>query len=65
MGLLSWDSSPVLNAKKLDNSPSFQSVSYIALSDQRFRRYGILRIGKTAENRTGQYNSWKKQNSEI
>jgi hypothetical protein len=43
-------SSPELNTKKLNNFPSFTSVTYTASTDQQFRRYGILRIGKTAEN---------------
>jgi hypothetical protein len=50
LGLFGWDSSPVLNTKKLDNSPSFASVTYTASLEQRFRKYEILRIGKTAEN---------------
>jgi hypothetical protein len=50
MGLFGWDFSLEMYTKKLDNSPSFLSVTYTASSDQRFRRYGILRIGKTAEN---------------
>jgi hypothetical protein len=49
-GLLGWDSSPELNTKKLENSPSFPSVTYTASLDQWFRGYEILRIGKTAEN---------------
>jgi hypothetical protein len=60
LGLFSWDSSLELDTKKLDNSLRFPSVTYTASLDQRFRSYGILRISKTAENRTGQYNSWKK-----
>jgi hypothetical protein len=48
--LFGWDSSLDLNIKKLDNSPRFPSVTYTASSDQRFRDYGILRIGKTAKN---------------
>jgi hypothetical protein len=48
--LLGWHSSPELNTKKLDNSPRFPSATYTASLDQRFRRYGILHIGKTAEN---------------
>jgi hypothetical protein len=64
MGLLCWDSSPEFYTKTLDNSPSFPSVTYTASSDQRFRRYGILRIGKTAEICSGQHNSWMKHNSE-
>jgi hypothetical protein len=63
LGLFGWDSFPELNTKKLDNSPRFPLIIYTASLDQRFRRYRILRIGKTAENWTGQYNSWKKQNS--
>jgi hypothetical protein len=50
LGLFGWDSSPELNTKKLDNSPSFPLVTYTASTDERFRRYGILRIGKTGEN---------------
>jgi hypothetical protein len=50
LGLFGWDPSPELNTKKLENSPIFPLVTYTVLSDQRFRRYGILRIGKTAEN---------------
>jgi hypothetical protein len=38
-----------MNTKKLENSPSFPSVTYISSSDQRFICYGILRIDKTAE----------------
>jgi hypothetical protein len=60
LGLFGWDSSPELNTKKLYNSPRFPSVTYRASLDQRFRRYGIFPIGKTAENWTGQYNNWKK-----
>jgi hypothetical protein len=61
MWLFRSDSSPELNTKKLDNSPSFWLGTYTASLDQRFS--AILHIGKTAENWTGQYNSWKKQNS--
>jgi hypothetical protein len=50
LGLFEWDSSPELNTKKLENSPSFPSDTYTASLDQWFRRYRILRIGKTAEN---------------
>jgi hypothetical protein len=50
LGLFGWDSFPELNTKKLENSHIFPSVTYTASSDQWFRRYGILRIGKTAEN---------------
>jgi hypothetical protein len=50
LGLFRWDSSLELNTKKLENSPSFPSVAYIDSSDQWFRCYRILRIGKTAEN---------------
>jgi hypothetical protein len=50
LGLFRWDSSLELNTEKLQNSPSFPLITYTALSDQRFRGYGILRIGKTAEN---------------
>jgi hypothetical protein len=50
LGLFGWDSSPELNTKKLHNNPSFPLVSYTASTVYRFRRYGILRIGKTAEN---------------
>jgi hypothetical protein len=50
LGLFGWDSSPELNTKKLENSPIFSSVTYSASSDQWFRSYRILRIGKTAEN---------------
>jgi hypothetical protein len=50
LGLFRWDSSLELNTKKLENSPSFPSVAYIDSSDQWFRCYKILRIGKTAEN---------------
>jgi hypothetical protein len=50
LGLFGWDSTPELNTKRLENSPSFLSVIYRDSSDQWFRRYGILRIGKTAEN---------------
>jgi hypothetical protein len=50
LGLFRRDSSLELNTEKLENSPSFPSVTYTALLDQRFRRYGILRISKTAEN---------------
>jgi hypothetical protein len=39
-----------MNTKKLENSPIFPSVTYTALTAQRFRRYGLLRNGKTAEN---------------
>jgi hypothetical protein len=49
MGLFGWDSSPKLNTKKLDNSPSFPLVNYIAWSEQRFTCYGILCINETAE----------------
>jgi hypothetical protein len=50
LGLFGWDSSPKWNTKKFQNSPSFPSITYTASSGQRFRRYGILRISKTAEN---------------
>jgi hypothetical protein len=30
LGLFGWDSSPELNTKKLDNSPSFPLVTYTA-----------------------------------
>jgi hypothetical protein len=50
MGLFGWDSSPELNIKKLENSLSFALVTYTASLDQRFRRYEILRIDKTAKN---------------
>jgi hypothetical protein len=59
LGLFGWDSSLELNTKKLDHSPRFPSITYIDSSDQRFRSYGILHIGKTAENWTGQHNNWK------
>jgi hypothetical protein len=48
LGLFGWDSSPELKTKKFNNAPSFLSVTYIALSDQRFRRYRILRNNNTA-----------------
>jgi hypothetical protein len=48
--LFRWDSSPKLHTKMLENYPSFPSVTYTVSSDQRFRRYQNLRIGKTAEN---------------
>jgi hypothetical protein len=60
LGLFRWDSSLELDTKKLDNSLHFPSVTYTTSLDHRFISYVILRIGKTAENRTGQYNSWKK-----
>jgi hypothetical protein len=50
LGLFGRDSSLELNTKKLYNSPIFPSVTYTASLEQQFRRYGILRIGKTAEN---------------
>jgi hypothetical protein len=50
LGLFGRDSSLELNTKNLDNSPSFPSVTYTTLLDQRFKRYEILRIGKIAEN---------------
>jgi hypothetical protein len=50
LGLFGWDYSLELNIKKLENSPRFLSVTYTAPSDQWFRGYGILRIGKTAKN---------------
>jgi hypothetical protein len=50
LGLFGWDSSLEFNTKKLENYPKFASVTYTASLDQRFRSYGILRIGKTAEN---------------
>jgi hypothetical protein len=50
LGLFRRDSSLELNIKNLDNSPSFPSVTYTGLLDQRFKRYEILRIGKIAEN---------------
>jgi hypothetical protein len=50
LGLFGWKSSPELNTKKLKNSPRFPTVTYTALSDKQFRRYRILRIGKTDEN---------------
>jgi hypothetical protein len=65
LGLFTWDSSLELNIKTLENSPSFPSITYTTSLDQWFRRYGILRISKTDENWTGQYNGWKKQNSEA
>jgi hypothetical protein len=46
--LFDCDSSPKLKTKKLDNAPSFLSVTYIASSDQWFRRYRILRNDNTA-----------------
>jgi hypothetical protein len=33
MGLFGWDSSPRLNTKNLENSPSFPSVTYTASTD--------------------------------
>jgi hypothetical protein len=59
--LFGWDSSPELNTKKFENSPSFPSVTYIVSSDQRFTKYEILYIGKTAEIGSRQPNSWKEQ----
>jgi hypothetical protein len=53
LGLFVWDSFLELNTKKLENSPRFPSVTYKASSDLRFRNYGILHIGKTAENCIG------------
>jgi hypothetical protein len=47
--LFRWDSSPKLSTKKLDNSPSFPSVTYTASAGQRFRSYRILRNDNTAE----------------
>jgi hypothetical protein len=64
LGLFGWDSFPELNTKKLDNSSSFPSVTYTASSDQQFRWYGILHIGKTAEICSRWHHSWKKQNSD-
>jgi hypothetical protein len=61
LGLFGWDSSPELNTKKLENSPSFPLVTYRASLDQRFRRYIILCIGKTAENFFGQDSSWREK----
>jgi hypothetical protein len=49
-GAVVWYSSPELNTKTLDSPPIFLSITYTALSDQRFRSYGILRINKTAQN---------------
>jgi hypothetical protein len=40
---------PGLNRKKLGNSPRFPSVTYSALSDSRFRSYGILKVDFAAE----------------
>jgi hypothetical protein len=49
LGLFASDSSPELNTKKLEDSPSFPSVTYTDSSDQRFRSYGILCIDVAAE----------------
>jgi hypothetical protein len=49
LGPFRWDSSIEMNTKKVGNSPSITSVTYSALSDKRFRSYGLLRIDKTAE----------------
>jgi hypothetical protein len=59
LGSFGWDSSPELSTKKLDNSPIFPSVTYTASTDQLFKCYRILHISKTAENSSGQHNSWK------
>jgi hypothetical protein len=48
-GLFRWDSSLELNNKKVGNTPSFPSVTSSVSSDKRFRSYGILKIGNTAE----------------
>jgi hypothetical protein len=64
MGLFRWDFSHEFNTKKFDNSLSFLSVTYTASSDQRFRSYGILCIGKTAETVPDRTTVWTKQNSE-
>jgi hypothetical protein len=50
LGLLSWHSFLELNTKKLANSLRFPSVTYTPSLDQWFRSYGILHVGKTAEN---------------
>jgi hypothetical protein len=55
---------PELNNRKLDNSPSFPSVTYAASLDQWFRCYVILRIDKTAETILDSTTVWAKQNSE-
>jgi hypothetical protein len=49
LGLFGWDSSPGMNTKNLENSPILPSVTYSASSDQRFRRYGILKIDFAAD----------------
>jgi hypothetical protein len=44
LGLFGLDYSPELNTKNLDISPRFLSITYSALSNSQFRRYGILKI---------------------
>jgi hypothetical protein len=63
LGLFGWDSSLKMNTKKLENSPIFPFVTYTASSDQRFRCYGILRTGKTAETVPDGTTVWTRQNS--
>jgi hypothetical protein len=47
--LFGWDSSPELNRKKVENSPSFPSVTYSASSDRWFRSYIILKTDSATE----------------